>query len=151
MNQNFMPHFNSVKFLSPVQTLQTSDSVIWVTHTHTLMHLHVKCLNSIAIFTSPFCFRFSGTLFHKSTVLRGAPCMSDLSFSALCTNETHVDSPLLASHTSAGCPESIFLISIWYWSYYNILKDLFNHYRHQSFNHWENTNKRNGYLWLRCS
>ena len=50
-------HFNSVTFLSSVQTEGADITNKWqcdMSHTHTLMHSSVKCLDSIAIFTSPF-------------------------------------------------------------------------------------------------
>lgn len=69
------------------------------------MHSSVKCLYSIAIY---FAFIFSETLLHKSIrCSEGLLVMSILSFAALCTDETHVGSPLLASHRIACRPECL--------------------------------------------
>lgn len=151
---NIMLHFNSehhfcLQCRQRVQTLQTSDSVISVTHTKALeceMSLHYCYIH----FSFHFCF--SGTLFHHSAQCSGVlPVLSKPSGSAGCTDETHIGSALLVAHTSACCPEC--LIDSQIWSCYTFLKVLFNHYRHQYLKHWENTNKREkktnySYLWL---
>lgn len=104
-NKSFTPHFNSVTFfLSSVQTNSADITNQWqcdLNHTHTLMHSSVKCLYSIALFTSPL---DSDNLWLR--IQRGSSYIKAL---LLCSDETHWQ-----SHTC--CPESFlffFLTSIW--------------------------------------
>lgn len=137
-----MLHFNSehhfcLQCRQRVQTLQTSDSVISVTHTKAL-----ECAMSLHYCYIHFSFYF---VFFRNLV----PSFYPVFRFASCFVQTI---RLCWVHwwntywQSSACSSQLSLLS-WVpvsqiWSCYTILKVLFYHYRHQYLKHWENTNKR---------
>ena len=104
-------HFNSVTFLSSVQTegadityQRQCDPIL--THQRTR---ECKCLYSIAIFTSPFLLQiFWDTFPHIEPVAQEGSSFCPSSPSLLCAPVKHIMAVLLiASHTSGCCPQSL--------------------------------------------